>query len=109
MSDERMKPILSSRRNDPAVSEIVDQLVISLGERIDRLQDAESDQDFDQIAVLASSLVEDARQAGFDELARVASAIEEVSTWRDSKGTHERLVELTGIVHRVRLGHMSAA
>lgn len=109
MSDDRLKPIFSSRGNDPAVSEFVDQLVIGLGERIDHLQDAESEQDFDQIAVLASGLVDNARRAGFDELARVASALEAVSTWRDPKSTHTRLVELTEIVHRVRLGHMGSA
>ena len=109
MSDERIKPIFSSRENDPSVSEIVDQLVIGLGERIDLLQDAESAHDFDQIAILSSALVENARQAGFAELARVASALEEVSTWRDADRTHARLVELTRIVHRVRLGHMGTA
>jgi HPt (histidine-containing phosphotransfer) domain-containing protein len=88
------------------VSEIVDQLVIGLGERIDHLQDSETEQDFDRIAVLASTLVENARQAGFAELAQIASALETVSTWRDAEGTHARLVELTEIVHRVRLGHM---
>jgi len=109
MSDERLKPIFSSRGNDPSVSEIVDQLVIGLGERIDHLQDAESEQDFDQIAVLACALVENAQQAGFAELARVAGALEAASTWRDAEGSHRLLVELTEIVHRVRLGHMGAA
>jgi hypothetical protein len=109
MSDERIKPIYSSRGNDPSVSEIVDQFVIGLGERIDHLQDADSAQDFDQIAILGSALVEDARQAGFAELAGIASALEEVSTWRDAESTHARLVELTGIVYRVRLGHMGTA
>jgi len=109
MSDERLEPIFSSRGNDPAVSEIVDELVIGLGEGIDHLQDAESAGDFDQIAMLASALVENARQAGFAELAGAASALEAVSTWRDAEGTHSRLVELTEIVQRVRLGHMGAA
>ena len=109
MSDERLKPIFSSRGNDPSVSEIVDQLVIGLGERIDHLQDAETEQDFDRIALFASALVENAREAGFAELARVASVLENVSARRDAEGTHTRLVELTEIVHRVRLGHMGTA
>ncbi len=109
MSNERLKPIFSSRGNDPSVSEIVDQLVIGLGERIDHLQDAESVQDFDQITVLAAALVKSARQAGFAQLARVAAALEAVSTRRDAATSHTRLVELTEIVHRVRLGHMGEA
>ena len=109
MSDERLKPIFSSRASDPSLSEIVDRLVIGLGERIDHLQDAETEQDFDQITEIASSLVEDARRAGFSELARVASALEIVSRLRDAKVARTRLVELTEIVHRIRLGHMGNA
>lgn len=91
------------------MSEIVDRLVIGLGERIDQLQDAETEQDFDQIAVLANALLRNARAAGFAELAGVASELESVARGRDADGTHAQLVLMTEIVHRVRLGHMGSA
>ena len=87
------------------MSEIVDRLVVTLGERIDDMQDAESERDFDRIVVLAAALMENAQRAGFADLTGVARALEAASAGCDAEGTHARLVELTEIAHRVRLGH----
>jgi hypothetical protein len=109
MPGERLKPIYSSRGNDPAVSDLVDRFVIGLGERIDELQDLEVEGGFDRIAPLARSLAADALRAGFDELAAVTGALEAASAEQNPEETRKHLVELTGLVHRVRLGHTGAA
>jgi hypothetical protein len=109
MPDVRVKPIYSSRGNDPSVSEVVDRFVIGLGERIDELQDLEVERSFDRIAPLARTLALDARRAGFDELASVTEALDAACIARDAELIYQHLVELTDLVHRVRLGHTGAA
>jgi hypothetical protein len=109
MPGVRVKPIYSSRGNDPSVSDVVDDFVIGVSERIDQLQDFESEQDFPRIAENAAAFVADARRAGFDELERVANELAAASAAQREKDSHARLVELTELVHRVRLGHKGAA
>jgi len=109
MPGVRVKPIYSSRGDDPSVSDVVDGFVIGLSELIDQLQDFESEQDFARIADLAGALVADAQRAGFNDLARSAGALASASSEGRFDGTRSCLVDLTELVHRVRLGHKGAA
>jgi hypothetical protein len=109
MSADRLLAIQSSLENDPAACKAVEQLVVGLSERIDGLQDAEIRGKFDEIARMAIQLVHDSEVAGYEELAAVAKTLAVASNQRDNRATHLKLVDLTEVVHRVRLGHRGAA
>jgi HPt (histidine-containing phosphotransfer) domain-containing protein len=109
MSAELLKPIYSSRCDDPAAGDAVDRFVVGLAERIDLLQDAEVDGDFARLAELAEGLVVEADSSGFGALAGVAQALESACRGDDPKAAREKLLELTEIAQRIRLGHKGAA
>ena len=109
MSAEHLKPIYSSRSEDASVDEVVDRFVIRLAERIDALQDAEADGDFAQLAALTGELIVDAAAAGFEAFASTAEALESACGGDEAKAAHERLLDLTEIAQRIRLGHKGSA
>lgn len=110
MGDRDAKgPIYSSRADDPDLGERIDAFVLVLAERIDALQDAESRAELVQVATLARTLGCDAEAAGYDACARCAAEIETASLGGAAQETHGRLVELTEIATRIRLGHRGAA
>ena len=101
-------PIRSSLADDPTAEESIERFVISLAERIDALQDAESRGELGRLAVQTRALVIDAEDRGFDALARGAEMLVERCREDDGDGAHKQLVELTAIAHRIRLGHSGA-
>jgi hypothetical protein len=101
-------PIHSTLADDPTAEESIERFVISLAERIDALQDAESRGELGRLAVQARALVIDAEARGFDVLARGAEMLVERCREDDDDGAHKQLVELTAIARRVRLGHPGA-
>jgi HPt (histidine-containing phosphotransfer) domain-containing protein len=105
MPAELLKPIYSSHSDDPSISTDVDRFVIGLAERIDRLQDAEATGEISQLTSLAGELIAAAEAAGFGALASVAASLEADCADGDSKDARERLLELTQIAQRVRLGY----
>ena len=105
MPAEPLKPIYSSHGGDPSTSADIDRFVIGLAERIDRLQDAEATGEISQLASLAGELSAGAAAAGFGPLASVAASLEAACAGGDSKDARERLLELTQIAQRVRLGY----
>ena len=109
MSSEPLKPIYSSHSEDPSDDDVIDRFVIRLAERIDALQDAEAGGDLAQLATLTSELVAEAERAGFEALVRFAKALEAACLGDDGKAARERLLHLTQIAQRIRLGHRGAA
>ena len=109
MPAERLKPIYSSRSDDPSVDEVVDRFVVGLAERIDMLQDAEADGDLAQLAALARGLIAAANEAGFEALAGIAKALEAACCDDEPQSARERLLGLTEIAQRIRLGYRGAA
>ena len=98
-------PIYSTRGKDPAAEESIEAFVVSLAERIDGLQDADSRGALELLGELAQTLTDDADRQGFGLLARCAEVVVARSRDSDASGAHKDLVELTGIARRVRLGH----
>jgi len=109
MAGELLKPIYSSRSDDPSAGEAVERFVVALAERIDLLQDAEADGDIGQLMALIGGLVVEADAAGFDAFARVARALDAACSDDDPKLTRENLLELTEIAQRIRLGYKGSA
>ena len=105
---ERVRPILSSRADDPALGEAIDAFVIGLAERIDHLQDAEREADLEGLAVFAHDLEADAEALGYEVLARIAQLVESAAREEKSDEAHANLVKLTEIAYRIRMGHPGA-
>ncbi len=101
-------PIYSTRADDPELAPALDGFVVGLMERVDRLQDADSQDDLKDLAALASALVVEASALGFESLATCAAAVEAAGRGGDSDGAREALLALTEIAQRVRLGHRGA-
>lgn len=108
MSAERLKPIYSSRSDDPPDGEAIERFVIQLAERIDELQDAEADRDLTLLAALADDLMLEARALGYDAFVSFAKTLEAACLAEDAEAAHERLLDLTEIAQRIRLGHRGA-
>ena len=105
---EKIRPIFSSRADDPALAEAIDAFVIGLAERIDDLQDADGEVDLSRLAALARDLAADAEPAGYEPLARVARPVEAAARDEKPDEAHENLVKLTEIAYRIRMGHRGA-
>jgi len=105
---DRPRPILSSLHEDPACAEIIDDFVVGVSERVDHLQDADSKGDLRELASLAAQLAVDARTAGFESLAELATAVERACGGRAEKPAHDGVVAITEVARRIRLGHRGA-
>jgi HPt (histidine-containing phosphotransfer) domain-containing protein len=102
------KPILSSRSNDPAAAEQIEDFIVGLAERVDGLQDAEFKGDLNEVAIAAHALGAAARELGFDLLAGSASDLERCCRSDSREQVRETLTDLTEIAKRVRMGHRGA-
>jgi hypothetical protein len=105
---DRVRPIFSSRADDPALVGAIEEFVVGLAERIDHLQDAESEGDLGRLARLAGGLAAEAGELGFEPLAAVSRAAGDAAGADKREETRARLVSLTGVAQRVRLGHPGA-
>ena len=105
---DRLTPIYSVHTEDPAKTEVIDEFVIQLAERIDHLQDAESEGDMARLVELAESLTRDAEKVGYADFTRVAQTALNAAQDGKAAEAHEALVELTDLSHRIRLGHRGA-
>ena len=102
--------IYSLRADDPACEEAIDRFVLGLAERVDGLQDAQIAGDLEGVAKLSEELCQDAETLGYPQLA--AAAREVVAACQQGAPDDERLVDrlvvVTEIGRRVRLGHRGA-
>jgi hypothetical protein len=102
------KPIYSSRADDLEFRDSIDEFVVKLAERIDRLQDADSRGDLKEVADLGAALAADSRHLGFESLALACEVVHACACEENGVATHRELVALTEISHRIRLGHRGA-
>jgi hypothetical protein len=102
------KPIFSSRADDLDQRDAIDQFVIGLAERVDRLQDADSVGRLDELSDVAHKLAAEALANGFELLAQAAERV--ARHGRDNRGrdVHAELIELSHLAQRVRRGHRGA-
>ena len=105
MTTTRGNPIYSSRAEELELRDAIDEFVIQLAERIDHLQDAESEGDMVRLVELAESLTRDAENVGYADFIRVAQTAVDAAQDGKADEAHEALVELTDLSHRIRLGH----
>ena len=108
MSAEPLRPIYSSRLEDPAVAEPLETFVVGLAERVDGLQDTEASGDLAELAAHVRALGAEATDLGFAPLAVVAAAVEAACQAGASDQARMHLVDLTEISQRVRLGYRGA-
>lgn len=109
MADEdRLRPLYSSRADDPELCEALDAFVVSLAERIDLLQDTEAASSLKDLASRAHALAGEARGLGYDSFADVADLVGAASEAADAAEARKQLVELTELSQRIRLGHRGA-
>jgi hypothetical protein len=100
-------PIHSLLGDDQSL-ERLDPFVLSLGERIDAIQDAECRGQLEEAAKCALELAAEAVELAIPPLAAAAERAA-VSCRRDDPArAREAIVALTDVVRRVRLGHRSA-
>ena len=107
--ESRPTPIYSTFEDDPAHCEDIDQFVVTLGERVDELQDAEATRDFGLLLERAQALADAARDNGYESLREVALEVCRACADDKADAAQEALVELTDLGRRVRLGHRGAA
>lgn len=107
MGDE--DPIVSYFADDPELRPRIDEFVIGLGERIDALQDLESLGDWKQVQTGARALVRAAAELGYPIFALQAEMVEAACIAPNQALLRERLIGLTDLARRVRLGHRGAA
>jgi len=105
---DRIRPVFSSRADDPALVEAIEAFVAVLAERIDHLQDAEVQGDHPKLEELAVQLATEAKDVGYEEMARLAATVADAARSEKRDETHASLVELTELSQRVRLGHPGA-
>lgn len=104
MTTRTAGPIHSLLVNDEDLAEL-DRFVVALGERIDTIQEADSQGRWDEVAKYAEELVHDATRMGLPPLAEAAERLTACALRGDPVRAHEEVVALTDVVLRVRLGH----
>jgi hypothetical protein len=102
------KPIFSSRADDPEVSELIDDFMVSLAEQVDGLQDAEANGNLTVLAELTSILATRAEGLGFGVLAAAAGDLESCCQTDQIEESRDALIELTDIAKCIRMGHRGA-
>lgn len=109
MQPDSLAPIYSTFADRPDLQEALDRFVIGLAETIDRIQDAEAENDLDQVARRCRALAQDAQNYGYDRLATLCDAAAEASDQDKPELVVSHLRHMTQIYCRVRRGHRGAA
>ncbi|HME72869.1 MAG TPA: hypothetical protein VKM54_23815 [Myxococcota bacterium] len=108
-------PILSAMAGEPEVRERLEAFVLGLGERVDQLQDLESERDWKALEADARRLGEEALALGFGPLCEAGAVVQHACVLAQERhpacsdaAVREALVALTDVARRVRLGHRGA-
>jgi hypothetical protein len=109
MPQKKQPPIFSTREDELALSDAIDQFVISLAQDVDLLQDADLDDDLALLAQLAIALGERAQKLGYNPLADCAAAVADACRDNKLEDAQAAMIELTDISGRIRCGHRGAA
>jgi len=109
MQQKKPPPIFSTREDNLALADAIDAFVISLAEEVDRLQDADLEDDLQLLGELATKLGGRADELGYGPLTEIAAVV--AAACRDNKleDAQAAMVELTEISGRIRRGHRGAA
>jgi hypothetical protein len=102
------KPIYSSRAEELELRDAIDEFAIGLAERVDQLQDADFNRDWESLSAQSKTLVEDAKRVGFGPLSRSAEVVAEACESADGELIHKYLCALTDVAKRIRRGHRGA-
>lgn len=108
MGGLRHEPIRSEFGDRRDLEERIDAFIVALGEQIDMIQEAECAGDLKVAFHRLRSLCEEARGLGFSPLVEAGRLAAESCEAGDAEAARERIVELTRVVQRVRLGHRGA-
>jgi hypothetical protein len=98
-------PVRSSRSDDPQVADLIDRFTVSLAERVDELQDAETKGDLGTLGALSHVLAVKALELGFDLLAASATDLEGYCLAGGADAARKSLIHLTDISKRIRSTH----
>jgi hypothetical protein len=108
-------PILSAMAGEPEVRERLEAFVLALGERVDQLQDLESQRDWKGLEGEVRRLGEESLALGFEPLSEAAEVVQRTCVLaqerhpsRADASVREALLALTDVARRVRLGHRGA-
>ena len=102
-------PIISTLAQDPDRQEAIDAFVIGLGECIDAMQDDQLAGALGALARRAHALNREAARLGYAPLSQAALDASRACEVGEDEALRKRLLELTEIARRVRLGHRSSA
>jgi len=105
----RRKPIYSVHEDDPGLQEPINDFVIALAERVDRLQDLHSCGQFARLGELSAELADEAERLGYPLLGTVARTAADASLEGKSEASEEALMEMTELAQRIRQAHRGAA
>ncbi len=104
MDDAPGAPIRPLLRDDDSLARL-DAFVVSLGESIDAIQDAEHAGELESCAKRAAEVAREAAALGLPPLARAAEGVVASCTRGTPLEVRDSIVALTDVVRRVRLGH----
>jgi hypothetical protein len=104
VEDSSDAPIRALLFDDESLARL-DIFVVALGERIDAIQDAEHAGQLDEVAKRAAELGREAAGLGLPQLATAAERVVTSCRGAAASEVRERIVVLTGLIRRVRLGH----
>jgi hypothetical protein len=108
MGDARPKRIYSTLEGEPELEQSIEDFVVTLAERVDRLQDAQILGDLTALQELSGELRDVAQRLGYPALTEAAASLTDACHAGNSDGALERLVALTEIAGSVRRGHRGA-
>jgi hypothetical protein len=108
MGDVRPKRIYSTLDGEPELEQSIEDFVVTLAERVDRLQDAQLLGDLTGLYEQSGELRDTAQQLGYPALTEAAASLAGACHAGDSEGAFELLVALTEIARSVRRGHRGA-
>ena len=108
MAPKRGKPIYSNRAEELELRDAIDEFVIGLAERVDQLQDADFNRDWQSLGAQAHRLIEEAKRVGFEPLSRCAEIVAGACESNDGEIIHGFLCDLTDVAQRIRMGHRGA-
>ena len=108
MDDAPGGPIRPTLGDDESLARL-DAFVVSLGEHIDAIQDAEHAGELESCAKRAADVAREAAALGLPPLAHAADGVVASCASHAPLGVRDAIVALTDVVRRVRLGHRGSS
>lgn len=103
------QPILSIYATHPELEERIETFVVQMGERIDLLQDLESEGNFERLRAGAEAFAVESHELGYEPLAQTARLVAAACVEQNPEAARKGLCDLTELCQRVRRGHRSSA